>query len=173
MVIKRAKDPFRKLVERCQKHSLDIDIQNAAWSHALVLFEFLIKEAAENKEKDIRIVAGSLNNEFYNELFLKVEKYLEKVKDNQTKISIVILKNEDELTDLRNNKFARFVEKYDKGDICYLNDSSKPHFVLIGNSSYRFEVDHHHTKAIANFNDESIGKMLEIMYDQLCDKAVA
>lgn len=158
-------DSFTKLVEKCQRHSLYRDIENASWQHALTLFKYLLKEAAE-QQKSVYIVSGSLNNDFYNELYSLSKDYLEKIVSHKTKreFKIIILKDEKN-TDLSNNEIASFALK--NGSLQFHDKQKSPHFILIGDSSYRFETDHDHTKAIANFNDKKTGKILKLIFDNL------
>lgn len=162
-------DPFEKLVDQCQKYNINKDIENSAWKHALILFKYLLKEAAE-KQKNVCIATGSLNSIFYNELFEIANEYLLKIKDNENKIDIIILNSIGTTTSPKDNLFEQFVLKI-KGKINYINDPKKPHFILVGNSSYRFETDHDHTKAIANFNDDKTGGVLEVIFKSMQSKA--
>ena len=83
-------DEFEKIVSKCQKYGINKDIENSAWKHALTLFKYLFKEAAEKKQ-NVSIVTGSLNNDFYNELFYSSHEYLQQLKENGKKIDIVVL----------------------------------------------------------------------------------
>lgn len=165
-------DEFEKLVSKCQRHKINRDIENSAWVHALTLFKYLLKEAAENSHK-VSIVTGSLNNDFYNELYDLSKEYLSKLRENNIPISIIILKDNKGELSLKSNKFAEFVEEDSKNSISYTENVKMPHFILIGNDCYRFETDHEHTKAFANFNDTATGKILENMFINLKDRSKA
>lgn len=162
-------DEFEKIVNKCQKYNINKDIENSAWKHALTLFKYLLKEAAE-KQQNVSIVTGRLNNGFYNELYDSASEYLQQLKENGKKIDIVILSDIDKESELKSNKFAQFAISL-KGKIGIVKDINKPHFILVGNNSYRFETDHAHTKAVANFNDNKTGNLLGIMFKDLIAKA--
>jgi len=165
-------DSFIRLVQDAQALQLNKNINNAAIDHALILSEYLLKEAAERK-KDIKIVSGSLRNEFYNDLYKKTEQYLEIIKKNQTKIDIIILsKEQTHENNLAENKFANFIKKeLEKSSIKFCNDIKFPHFFLVGDRSYRYETNHKETKAVANFNNKETGKILELLYNTISNKA--
>ena len=158
-------DEFEALVKKCSSKNLDYNIQNASKRHAHILMKYLIDRATEKKE-DIRIVTGCLETGFYDALIENLQQFL-----NQSgkSISVIIL---DPSADLQGNKFSDLILKSRKGSVLITKDRVEhPHFILVGKSSYRFEIDDRSTKAVANFNDSDIGAFLYDMYDGLLPKA--
>lgn len=161
---KMKKSEFELKVDRCRKDDSSELIDNAAWSHAIYLFKNLLEVAAE-KGEDVRLVTGSLNNEFYSSL----NESLTKCMNNNAHIELVVL---DGNTDLEGNVFADNVKQYLNGNVIttpvgYSLDAS--HMLLIGKNAERFrlETDHAQTKAVASFNNGNMGKTLLSIYENI------
>lgn len=161
---KMKKSEFELKVDRCRKDGSSELIDNAAWSHAIYLFKNLLEEAADKKE-DVRLVTGSLNNEFYSSLKTPLTKCI----DAEVGIEVIVL---DGNADLENNYFSDVVKNYSNGEVLktpdgYALDAS--HMLLVGNNAERFrlETDHAQTKAIASFNNSSMGKTLLSVYNDI------
>lgn len=143
-------------------------IQNAAREHAFILFKELIGSATDdNRVESIRIVSGHLDTDFYGALVSDIEAYLEK---SGASISVVVL---DSSVDLSEHPFVKIIDGYQNGEVLQVptgQDWSKhPHFIIVGNSRFRFETDHAQTKAAASFNGPAIGRTLVELFDGLHD----
>ena len=148
---------FELKVDRCRKSNSPELISNAAWSHAVYLFKNLLEVAAD-KNEDVRLVTGSLNDSFYSEL----EEPLNKCINAGVNIEVVVL---DGNAELDGNIFASVINGYQHG---YLDQTPEgyslgaAHMLLIGKNAARFrlETDHEQTKAVASFNNPEMGKTL-------------
>ncbi len=153
---------FQKLVENCRKKNLNKDIHNSAWPHALILFKELLTAATEHGE-NVCIVTGNLKAEFYDQLTDVAQKCL----DADLKIELNILEPD---ANVSGNSFAELIKGHDRGIFSQATTSDSihiPHFILVGNKRYRFEVNHAKTKAIANFNNQSMGEALKQLFSSL------
>lgn len=151
---------FVKIVEEARRKKSTRTIYNASVEHAEVLFKNLLAEARENDE-DVRIVTGDLREDFYARLTDEIRPLAKKVK-------LIVLNKE---INLDNNAFWRIVR--DGGGTALRIEAKMPHFVLVGHNKFRLELDHKQTKAIASFNNPSIGNALESAFDKLSEKALA
>lgn len=152
---------FEKIVETCRRKSLNRDIDNSAWSHALILFKNFFLAAKEVGE-NVDIVTGNLNPEFYGNL----SSYAQECLEAGLKVRLIVLEKNTQLT---NNPFAKLIAAHKNGSIYMPNQDnlSVPHFILVGNNKYRFETDHAQTKAVANFNNPNMGGFLRVLINTL------
>ena len=69
--------------------------------------------------------------------------------------------------DLTGNAFYKAVAE--GGGVAYKSsaDYRMPHFLLVGDSQFRLELDHKQTKAVASFSNPAIGKILKSAFDDL------
>lgn len=142
---------FRKLVNHCKTNNIDRDIYNASFDHALELADVLFKKALEEK-KPIKIISGDLCTQFYGTLCNIADKIL----DEGIKIEAIVSNPNCEL---HRNRFANML--INKGSLYLaLHPIRLLHFILVGDKSYRLETDHDQSKAVANFNNISIGQVL-------------
>jgi len=152
---------FDKLVEQCLEKNRDQVIHNASMEHAKILFRTLLR-AAETDAESVKIVTYNLNNNFYGDLVDVGESCLE----SGGTFEVVVLNPDADLSD---NSFACMVKRHTNGTIIQiveaLNDFA--HFIVVGDKRYRFETDHGQTKAVANFNDSSVGEVLVERFDLL------
>lgn len=158
------KSAFDKKVDECRKDEKSDLIDNAAINHALYLFQNLFEVAAENEEK-VRLVSGTLNNDFYSELTNKLEACIDKGVD----VEVMLLNGDAEM---EGNSFLDKVKEYAKGRVLTAKRGKNvpgAHMLLIGDEAKRFrlELDHEQTKAIASFNNPSMGEALNVIYDSL------
>ncbi len=149
---------FKEKVDRCKKENLPDLIDNAAWDHALYLFNSLLDVAADKKEK-IRIISGTLNDKFYGKLLEKFKK----AKRAGSEIEVLVTSPDANLDD---NTFAKWVDT--NGKLIHAKDESipVPHMLVIGEQGQRFrlETDHSQTKAVASFNNPYMGEIVLDMY---------
>lgn len=151
------KSEFELKVDRCRKGNSPELISNAAWSHAVYLFKSLLEVAADKKE-DVRLITGSLNDDFYSSL----QEPLKKCMDADVNIDVIIL---DGSASLNNNTFASIIKRYPHGSLEQAPDGyslGAAHMLLVGDDAARFrlETDHAQTKAVASFNNAEMGKTL-------------
>jgi translation initiation factor 2B subunit (eIF-2B alpha/beta/delta family) len=151
---------FKQIVEKSRRNESTQVIKNASISHARVLIENLLCEAADRKE-DVRIISGCLSKDFYNNLVSVLENALEK----GVSVRTVVLNGRDRLA---GNLFAEMIEQHDNGTLTVLDldVDVAPHFIVVGNKRYRLETHDGHAKAIACFNDEQLGGLLSNIYSQ-------
>lgn len=154
---------FENLVKDCFEGELNRDIENSAFEHAEILAIYLLK-AAKKFSEDVRIVSGSLNTNFYEQLIPLIQDIL-----NKRKVKVIVA---DCDVDLANNKFAELIETSPNGKLYYnANKHIKiPHFILVGKNKYRFETNHASTKAVGNFNNYRIGELLYDAFESYTNK---
>ena len=82
-------------------------------------------------------------------------------------------KKEQVEQELSSNKFAEFIVNDLKGEIKFYDrkDENCLHFFLVGDSSYRYETNHEKVKAVANFNNKDMGKILSMIFSDKQKKA--
>jgi sugar-specific transcriptional regulator TrmB len=148
---------YEKWVKECYDEKLDEEIHNASEVNALLLFQTLFDKAIENRE-NIKIISHQLLARFYNQLTDR----LQQVIDNGNTVSVIVesaIDNKDE------NKF------YQKLDKQYLKITSNfkelPNFIVVGDNAFRYETDKNSTKAIANFNNKSMGSFIADLFDKI------
>ena len=156
----RHMDEFTKLVERCAKNLENHTIFNASTDHAIVLFKNLI-EVAERWDEEVKIFSGSFSCTVYDSLIEPLKKALAK----NIKFTLIA---ECAAAHLETNAFVNAVKNHPKGKVIALNDKVNfPHFILVGTSRYRVELDDALRTARANFNDAATGATLLSIYNQL------
>ncbi len=158
------KDTFKKMVEECRKNESPKTIFNASKDHALVLFQELFTASIEHKE-DVKIISGHLDDSFYNDLSIDLESCVGK----GMAVEVIVLNDRD----LSSNKFAKIIQNSDRCSITQLptgNKISSAHFILVGNSRFRAETDHDQAKAIASFNNPSVGETLTEIFASVKNK---
>ncbi|VAW89966.1 hypothetical protein MNBD_GAMMA18-2288 [hydrothermal vent metagenome] len=155
---------FRELVKDCSKNNKNQIIHNADIDHAKDLFSELLSCAIEHR-KPVRLVSGSLNDDFYGSLANAAEKII------AAGLAFEIIVT-DSNVDLGNNRLSNVVKKTNKGLVLQAKKtlSDCAHFIVVGKSRWRFETNHEQTKAKANFNDPEIGSMIVHRFDSLKSK---
>ena len=146
---------FEQFVKKCAENNSSEIIENISTGHALVLARHLFAAAGRDRET-VRIVSGRLLKSFYEELKEAAREAL----DLGARFKVVVLS--DDPTQFRENGFADLVEKHENGEIHVLNKGaeSMPHFMVVGESRYRIEVDASRKIARAAFNDDIIAPAL-------------
>ena len=129
--------------------------------HALEIVRHLFLSARRHHE-DVRIVSGGLFDEFYRELVEDARTALDHVR-----ISIIVVSKTCE--ELNGNGFYGLVNKHKNGRVLFLpkGTTDMNHFILVGDSRYRIEIDDSKTTAFACFNDEAFGTHLSSIYESL------
>ncbi len=148
---------YEGFIAECYKKKLDKKIHNASEENALLLFKTLLDKAIRDKE-NVRIVSGKLLARFYNQLTDKIAT----ITGNGNTISVIV---ENDIDDKENNNFYQKLK--DSTLLGSKKFSQLPNFIVVGNNSFRYETDKKSTKAIANFNNESMGGFLAGMFDKL------
>jgi len=140
--------------------SFNRPIYNCETGHALFTFHELLDLA--NKEKySVRIVSSRFNSEFYG----KLENDIDKCLNNGSEVSVICTSYDMDLT---GNKFVDTIKTHKNGYFRQVKDNnlSIPHFILVGDKSYRLETDHLQAKAIINFNDDIWGNFLRERFEE-------
>jgi hypothetical protein len=149
---------FEDIVKRCYQKNSDEEISNGSIKHAKILADYLFRYAKE-KNKDIKIVTGSLDGGFYNNFSDIVKEILTK-----NKVSIISEKPYED------SSFSQEIKKSANGTIKIISKDDKvtslPHFILIGDCAYRLETDDRLKLATASFNRPSIGQFLSDIFDR-------
>lgn len=139
---------FEKLVKKYYDNNSNEQISNGSMEHAKILVGYLFLYAKE-KSKNVKIITGTLEKDFYNLFTPSIKDIL-----NNNKVSII---SENTCVD---SDFKRAIEDSSNGSIIENNKNSLPHFILVGNAAYRLETDDNIKLAIASFNRPNIGKFL-------------
>ncbi len=148
---------YEKWVKKCYDKKLDEEIHNASEVNALLLFQTLFDKAIEDKE-DIKIISHQLLARFYNKLTDK----LQQVINNGNTVKVIVesaIDNKDE---------NKFYQKLDKQDLKITSNFKElPNFIVVGDNAFRYETDKNSTKAIANFNNKSMGIFIADLFDKI------
>ncbi len=151
-------DVYKEWVEKCDKKNLDEDIHNASEDNALFLFQALLNRAIKKKQ-DVKIISEFLLARFYNKLTNELQTLA-----NNNKLEVIA---EKEVDNKENNKFYQSI----KDKRIFLSATKRfrslPNFIVVGDSAYRYETDRVSTKAIANFNNKSMGEFLIDMFNDI------
>jgi hypothetical protein len=159
-------DDFDKLVLRCagkdQKSLENHTIFNASIDHAVILFKNLLKVAARDSQP-VRIFSGCFDPIVYDRLLDD----LQKVREANVPIALISECNEENLA---TNRFVNEVRNYQHSEVRALGDQlGLPHFIVVGDRSYRIETDDALKSARANFNDPSVGATLNTIFNNLVE----
>jgi hypothetical protein len=145
-------DSFARIVEDCRRERRAFRIENDSIENAAVLAENLLMFARDNKQ-DVRIISGSLDERVYGNLALLAGEVL-----RTNKIDIIVEKLPGD------HSLIQVVKDHPNGSVREIPDAG-PHFILIGDSAYRLEVNHKLAKAVANFNEPVNGTILRDLFD--------
>lgn len=148
---------YEEWIVECYDKRLNQEIHNASEENALLLFKKLFDKAIRDKE-DVKIISRQLLVRFYSKLTDK----LEAVISNGNTISVIV---ERDIDDKNNNTFYQ----HSKKNIKIAKDKFKglPNFIVVGNNAFRYETDKNNTKAVANFNNESMGKFIVDLFNKI------
>jgi len=163
--MQNAHEMFREIVDRCHKRNLNQRIHNSAISHAAYLLYKLLQAAAKGKRR-IRMISGSLDRRVYDQLTDTLQACI----DAEVRMDVVVLDDVDGGSE-GGNPFYRRLRAH-PGARCYAPAPGGkkiriPHMLVVGDSSYRYEIDPEAHKANANFNNREIAEMLNEHFDRL------
>lgn len=147
---------YEKWVEECYQKKLNQEIHNASRDNALLLFKTLFDQAIRDG-KDVKIISCRLLADFYNDLTDRLETLLEK----GNTVSVIV---EKDINDKENNNFYKKCQENLK---IASNFAGLPNFIVVGDNAFRYETDKNSTKAIANFNDPSMGEFIVDLFNQI------
>ena len=154
---------FREIVDHCHKRNLDQWIPNSATSHAVYLLHKLLQVAAKRKRR-IRMISGSLDRRVYDQLADALQACI----NAEVRMDVVVLDGVDGARE--ENSFYRRLREYPKAR-CYAPKAGgaihMPHMLVVGDSSFRYEIDPESHKAKANFNNREIAEILNKHFDRL------
>ena len=138
---------YAQFVEKCRRRRVSTIIPNSSVSRATIVIRNLLIMAAE-EHSPIRLLSGELTRDVYEPLVPDLEAALEAKCD----IRIVTHRNTNEL---RGNRFYETIRARDPHAIRSLNIplDTHSHFMLVGTTAYRMEVDDTTREATACFND--------------------
>ncbi len=147
---------YEEFVIECYNDKKDQEIHNASEENALLLFNKLFEKAIRDKE-DVKIISNQLLKRFYNQLTDKLQQVLK----NGNTVSVIV---EKEINDKEHNTFYQ----QSKGNLKIASNFDElPNFIVVGNNAFRYETDKNSTKAIANFNHESMGAFISNLFDKI------
>jgi sugar-specific transcriptional regulator TrmB len=148
---------YEAWVKECYEEKLDEEIHNASEANALLLFKTLFDKAIRDRE-NIKIISRQLLARFYNQLTDR----LQQVIDNGNTVSVIV---EHDVDNREGNKFYQQLNK------TYVKTTSNfeelPNFIVVGNNAFRYETDKNSTKAVANFNNNSMGSFISDLFDKI------
>jgi len=148
---------YKDLVDDCYLNKKNQEIDNANKEHAFFLFERLLDKADRDKE-NVKIISHQLFDSFYKRLIDKVQKVI----DNGNTVEIIVESTVENGDD--NAFYAKFKQYVLKASE---NFDGLPNFIVIGNEAYRYETDKDSIKAIANFNDPTMGKFIDRLFTDI------
>jgi len=154
---------FTALVEHAREKKLDKFIENSSCEHAKTLFENLL--LSSTKEDEIKIVSGSLNENFYTSLLKVFQGAVFKKLDIRILNPLVTSENNNFILKLKTlnspNVSIKIVDaKSDRSDWF-------SHFILVGDNRFRVETDHSRIEAVANFNNHSSGNRIKELFHDI------
>ena len=154
-----AEDEFTKRVIRCREDNSPDIIENASIAHAAVLFKQLLI-AAKDRREPVVIVSGEFMPTFYAPLMDDLKAAMK----GGCKVRGIALV-EDEAT-LKDNGFYQLLKASGCARAKRLSDDVL-HFICVGKSAYRVELDEDKKTAKACFNDQggTITSVLTGMFD--------
>lgn len=141
-------DPdYEAYVEDCRIRHLPAIIENTSSVHARVVIKNLFALAKDTHE-NVYLVTGILNDETYSPMQPEISAIME----SGSSFNVITLCSEDQLLE---NRVYKIIKDHKNGNVWSLNEpiTSATHFLLIGNTGYRFEVDDMTKTAYACFND--------------------
>jgi sugar-specific transcriptional regulator TrmB len=147
---------YDEWVNDCYQSRKNQEIHNASQENALMIFNKLFDKAIRDKE-DIKIITNKLLASFYNQLTDKLKQIVE----NGNTVQVIV---EEKIDDQENNNFYHQSKRFLKKASSF---EGLPNFIIVGNNSFRYSADKKDTKAIANFNDESMGSFLLDLFDKI------
>ncbi|MGR3913350.1 MAG: hypothetical protein OD918_02305 [Gammaproteobacteria bacterium] len=165
--MQNAHEEFRKIVDHCHKRNLDQWIPNSAISHAAYLLYKLLQAAAKGKRR-IRMITGRLDRRVYDQLTDTLQACI----DAEVQMDVVVLDGVDDGRE-GENPFYRRLRAY-PGARCYApapggKKIHMPHMLVVGDSSFRYEIDPEAHKAKANFNNHTIAEILSEHFDRMLE----
>jgi hypothetical protein len=151
-------DTYEKLIKKHYESLSSEELDNGSIEHAKILVKYLF-ELALAKQKDVKIISGCLNGAFYNTF----ADYAKNILNNGNSISLISIKKPEA------GSFKNTLEHSDNASIVVADSKvdSLPHFILVGDSAYRFENDDILCTAKASFNKPSMGKFLNFLFDDI------
>jgi sugar-specific transcriptional regulator TrmB len=148
---------YEAWVKECYEEKLDEEIHNASEANALLLFKTLFDKAIRDRE-NIKIISRQLLARFYNQLTDRLQQVIE----NGNTVSVIV---EHDVDNREGNKFYQQLNK------TYVKTTSNfeelPNFIVVGNNAFRYETDKNSTKAVANFNNNSMGSFISDLFDKI------
>lgn len=159
---------FQDLVNMCYKTRSPRLISNMSFAHAHVLIEKLFRLARDRKQ-DVRIITGSLNDEFYSEHASDVTNFLS---DGAGKLEVIVV---DPRWNATNNRFAKAAVD-GKGTLLKVRQRTSmvgvPHFLLVGKEAFRVERDPEQVQAVASFFSPDFAAFLHNIFTELRTQTV-
>lgn len=147
---------YEEFVKDCYKNKKNQEIHNASEDNALLLFQTLFDKAIRDKQ-NIKIISNQLLARFYNQLTTK----LNQVVANGNTVSVIV---EKDIDDKSNNTFYQSLKSRLK---IAKNFDELPNFIVVGDDAFRYETNKNSTKAIANFNNKSMGSFMSDLFDKI------
>lgn len=156
---------FREYVDKAKRNKHDWNIPHACMYEALIVFRALIKIATENvgDGRAIRILSHRYYPKFYDQL----SNYISDAMDDGVVVEAIVTSSD---IDICNNEFLNAIYDNDLGHVITVPPDHPVHspslrvhsssFIVVGDSSYRLRAKHGDAKAIANFNNSTIGGLL-------------
>lgn len=140
---------YARYVRYCRRFQIADIITNTAYVNAQFIMEQLLLLALK-KQSIVRLLTGRLENNTYNPL----SPLFRRVLDAGVKIKILIMTTDGE--NLTKNEVYDIVTSHKNGRLHILNQrpDSILHFMLVGNSAYRVEINDTTKEAYACFKDK-------------------
>lgn len=140
-------------------------VRNSTVAHAKILGRALLARAARQKH-DVRIVSGTLIQVFWNDMVPAARNVLRR----GARITCIVLNQSGFEQD--GNEFYELLTGNEFRLSCkviFLNKNvmDEPHFILVGESGYRYERENRIETALGDFNDPMICNYLRAVFDRL------
>lgn len=164
---------YRDIIERFARDRVDARVPNGLPLHASILIETMFKSATA----EMRIFTRELDTAVFgrDDIMAAVEKFIGRP---YATLKILLQKPQDEKWAVDHPLVAKlnaFSQSSSHGSFVIRNavgsyaNNDANHFAVMDNDGFRYELDHDHCKAMANFNEPKTAKKLVEVFEQAFD----
>lgn len=153
---------YRRVIARLAKGRVFQEIPNEHPMHAAILIEAMF----DNAVQDVRIFTGKLAMQTYDqpELVQAAKRFIDRPGSRLR----VLIQHPMTRGDLEPSQLFQALKgtraEFRTATGSYRDDDAN-HFAVMDDIAYRFELEHEHTRAIANFNDPENARNLVAVFD--------
>jgi hypothetical protein len=161
---------FVRSVRNAKAKNSNEVIENTSIIHARFVVLNLFELALE-KKLPIKMISGRLNSVCFN---YDVTKVLNQILDMGIEVQLLV--TDLSLDEVKGNEICKSVSSSASGKLFHLNDRASafktPHFILVGDSAYRFETSKTTARGHVSFNKPSSVRVLSSAFSLILEKSV-